>query len=325
MKAIVWTAYGPPEVLQLREVEKPTPKDDEVLVRVHATTVTAGDCELRSFKTSSLSLFAIPMRIYMGISRPTRVTILGQELAGEVEAIGKDVTMFKVGDKVLAATDLRLSAYAEYACVPEKGMVALMPANMSYEEAATIPAGALEAWQYLRGNIKPGQKVLIIGAGGSIGSFAVQIAKYYEAKVTGLDRAEKFEMLRSIGADHVIDYTREDFTKSGLTYDLIFDAPGKSSESQCLKLLAQNGRYLTANPGASVQIRTVLNVFTRTKDAMAQYADRRNEDLKTLRELLETGKVKPFIDRTYPLEQTAEAHRYADTGLKKGNIVITVA
>lgn len=324
MKAVVWTAYGPPDVLQLREVEKPAPKDNELLVRVRATTVTAGDCELRSFKTSSLSLFAIPMRIYMGISRPTRVTILGQELAGEVEAIGRDVTRFKVGDKILAATDLRLSAYAEYACVSEKGMVALIPANMSYEEAATIPAGALEAWRYLRGNIKPGQKVLIIGAGGSIGSFAVQIAKYYGAQVTGLDRTEKLDMLRSIGADYVIDYTREDFTKSGLTYDVIFDAPGKSSESQCAKLLAQNGRYLTANPGPSVQIRTVLNVFTRTKDAMAQYADRRNEDLRTLRELLETGRVKPFIDRTYPLEQTAEAHRYADTGLKKGNIVITV-
>lgn len=324
MKAVVWTAYGPPDVLQLREVEKPAPKDNELLVRVRATTVTAGDCELRSFKTSSLSLFAIPMRIYMGISRPTRVTILGQELAGEVEAIGRDVTRFKVGDKILAATDLRLSAYAEYACVSEKGMVALIPANMSYEEAATIPAGALEAWRYLRGNIKPGQKVLIIGAGGSIGSFAVQIAKYYGAQVTGLDRTEKLDMLRSIGADYVIDYTREDFTKSGLTYDVIFDAPGKSSESQCAKLLAQNGRYLTANPGPSVQIRTVLNVFTRTKDAMAQYADRRNEDLRTLRELLETGKVKPFIDRAYPLEQTAEAHRYADTGLKKGNIVITV-
>ena len=325
MKAVVWTAYGPPDVLQLREVEKPAPKDNELLVRVRATTVTAGDCELRSFKTSSLSLFAIPMRIYMGISRPTRVTILGQELAGEVEAIGRDVTRFKVGDKILAATDLRLSAYAEYACVSEKGMVALIPANMSYEEAATIPAGALEAWRYLRGNIKPGQKVLIIGAGGSIGSFAVQIAKYYGGQVTGLDRTEKLDMLRSIGADYVIDYTRKDFTKSGLTYDVIFDAPGKSSESQCAKLLAQNGRYLTANPGPSVQIRTVLNVFTRTKDAMAQYADRRNEDLRTLRELLETGKVKPFIDRTYPLEQTAEAHRYADTGLKKGNIVITVA
>lgn len=325
MKAVVWTAYGPPDVLQLREVEKPAPKDNELLVRVRATTVTAGDCELRSFKTSSLSLFAIPMRIYMGISRPTRVTILGQELAGEVEAIGRDVTRFKVGDKILAATDLRLSAYAEYACVSEKGMVALIPANMSYEEAATIPAGALEAWRYLRGNIKPGQKVLIIGAGGSIGSFAVQIAKYYGGQVTGLDRTEKLDMLRSIGADYVIDYTREDFTKSGLTYDVIFDAPGKSSESQCAKLLAQNGRYLTANPGPSVQIRTVLNVFTRTKDAMAQYADRRNEDLRTLRELLETGKVKPFIDRAYPLEQTAEAHRYADTGLKKGNIVITVA
>lgn len=325
MKAVVWTAYGPPDVLQLREIERPAPKDNELLVRVRATTVTAGDCELRSFKTSSLSLFAIPMRIYMGISRPTRVTILGQELAGEVEAIGRDVTRFKVGDKILAATDLRLSAYAEYACVSEKGMVALIPANMSYEEAATIPAGALEAWRYLRGNIKPGQKVLIIGAGGSIGSFAVQIAKYYGGQVTGLDRTEKLDMLRSIGADYVIDYTREDFTKSGLTYDVIFDAPGKSSESQCAKLLAQNGRYLTANPGPSVQIRTVLNVFTRTKDAMAQYADRRNEDLRTLRELLETGKVKPFIDRAYPLEQTAEAHRYADTGLKKGNIVITVA
>ena len=279
----------------------------------------------------------------------TPPALFGHELAGTIEETGAGVRGFAKGMRVVALNsapcqtcfycsrhqenlceDLLFNngAYAEYIRIPRRIVdlnTLVIPPHVSFEEAATIPAGALEAWRYLRGNIKPGQKVLIIGAGGSIGSFAVQIAKYYGGQVTGLDRTEKLDMLRSIGADYVIDYKREDFTKSGLTYDVIFDAPGKSSESQCAKLLAQNGRYLTANPGPSVQIRTVLNVFTRTNDAMARYADRRNEDLRTLRELLETGKVKPFIDRTYPLEQTAEAHRYADTGLKKGNIVITVA
>jgi NADPH:quinone reductase-like Zn-dependent oxidoreductase len=275
VRAIIWTKYGPPEVLQLAEVEKPTPKDNEVLVRIYASTVTTADCELRDFKTSSP--FWLPLRIYIGFLRPTRIKILGQELAGEIEAVGKDVTLFKEGDQVFAASDLRLSANAEYICLPEKGMMALKPANMTYEEAAAVPLGGPEAWQYLNGNVQAGQKVLIIGAGGTIGTFAVQLAKLYGAEVTGVDSKEKLDMLRSIGADHVIDYTQEDFTKSGQTYDVIFDAPGKSSYSQSKRSLKQNGVFLSANPGGQDQIRTVWALITRPKKTLSNYASRRKE------------------------------------------------
>ncbi len=321
MKAIVWTDYGPPDVLQLREVEKPAPKDNEVLIRVHATTVTAADCELRAFKSPAMSLFWIPMRLYMGLRRPERVTILGQEVAGEIESVGKDVTLFKRGDQIFASAGLHLSAHAEYICLPEKAMMALKPANMSYEEAAAVPLGGVEAWRYLHENVHPGQRVLVIGAGGTIGTFGVQLAKYYGAEVTALDSTDKLDMLRSIGADHVIDYTREDFAKSGQTYDIIFDAPGKSSSAQCERLLKPDGRFLTANPGPSEQLRTMWKVMTRGGRAPAAYSA---EDLIAVRELIEAGKLKSVIDRRYPLEQTAEAHRYAETGQKKGNIVITL-
>jgi NADPH:quinone reductase-like Zn-dependent oxidoreductase len=249
---------------------------------------------------------------------------LGQELAGEIEAVGKDVTLFKEGDQVFAASDLRLSANAEYICLPEKGMMALKPANMTYEEAAAVPLGGPEAWQYLNGNVQAGQKVLIIGAGGTIGTFAVQLAKLYGAEVTGVDSKEKLDMLRSIGADHVIDYTQEDFTKSGQTYDVIFDAPGKSSYSQSKRSLKQNGVFLSANPGGQDQIRTVWALITRPKKTLSNYASRRKEGLIVLRELIEAGKIKSVIDRRYPLEQIADAHRYVETGHKKGNVVITL-
>jgi NADPH:quinone reductase-like Zn-dependent oxidoreductase len=322
MKAIVWTKYGSPDGLQLQEVDKPTPKDNEVLIRIYATTVTAADCELRSFK--AFSAFWLPLRIYLGLIRPTRITILGQELAGEIEAVGKDVTQYKKGDPVFAWTGLRLGGYAEYACLRENATMAIKPANMTYPEAAAVPLGGLEAWHYLNGNIQAGQKVLIIGAGGSIGTFAVQLAKHFGAEVTGVDSTEKLDMLRSIGADHVIDYTQEDFTKSGQTYDVIFDAPGKSSFSRSKRSLKPNGQYLSANPGMSQQIRTIWNLITRPKKATSEYTSRRNEDLASLRELIEAGKIKSVIDRRYPLEQTAEAHRYVDTGRKKGNVVITL-
>jgi NADPH:quinone reductase-like Zn-dependent oxidoreductase len=324
MKAIVWTKYGPPDVLQLKEVDRPAPKEDEVLIKIYATTVTAGDCELRSFK--NLNVFWLPMRIYMGLIRPTRINILGQEIAGEIEAVGKDVTLFKEGDRVFAATGFRLSAYAEYTCLPEKGMVAMKPANMTYEEAAAVPLGGLEAWHYLKkGNIQGGQKVLINGAGGSIGAFAVQIAKHFGAEVTGVDSTGKLDLLRSIGADQVIDYTQEDFTKSGQTYDVIFDVIGKSSFSRCERSLMQNGHYLSANPGLSQQIRGLWPLITRRMKVVSEYTSRRNEDLIFLRELIEAGRIKSVIDRRYPLEQIAEAHRYVETGHKKGNVVITVS
>ncbi len=322
MKAIVWTKYGPPDVLHLGEVEKPIPIDNEVLIRIHATTVTAGDCEQRSLKIHPI--FSIPMRIYVGLLRPTRITILGQELAGEVEAVGKDVKLFRKGDQVFGTTGFDFGAYAEYKCLPDDGLVAIKPANLTYAEAAAIPLGGLEALHFLRkGNIQRGQKVLINGAGGSIGTVAVQLAKYFGAEVTGVDSTGKLDMLRSIGADQVIDYTQEDFTEKGEIYDVVFDVIGKISYSRTDKALKNNGTYLVANPGSQM-VRTLWTRMTSSKKVIMQSASGTIEDLFFLRELTEAGKIKPVIDRSYPLEQIAEAHRYVETGHKKGNVVITV-
>ena len=328
MRAIVWTKYGPPDVLQLKEVEKPTPKENEVLVRVHATTVTAGDCEMRSLK---FPLFlSIPMRVYVGLRKPTRITIPGMELAGEIETVGKDVTRFRQGDGVFGTTGFGLGAYAEYICLPEEpkemgGVLARKPANMTYEEAAAVPVGGLEALHFLRqGNMQRGQKVLINGAGGSIGTFAVRLAKYFGAEVTAVDSTGKMDMLRSIGADQVIDYTQEDFTKSGETYDVVFDVVGKSSFSRSVRSLKQNGRYLLANPGLSQMVRGRWASVRSSKKVILGAASPKTEDLVLLKELIEAGQIKSVIDRRYPLEQIAEAHRYVETGLKKGNVVITL-
>ena len=322
MKAIVWTKYGPPEFLQLKEVEKPTPQDNEVLIRVYATTITAGDCEVRSFKI--YFLFWLPLRIYVGLRKPIR-PMLGQELAGEIEAVGKDVTRFRKGDQVFAAPSVGLGAYAEYACLPEEGVMAIRPANMTYEEAAAVPVGGLIALHFLRiANIQSGQKVLINGAGGSIGTFAVQLAKYFGAEVTGVDSRAKLDMLRSLGADQVIDYTQEDFTKSGETYDVIFDVVGKSSFSRSVRSVKKEGFYLLANPRLSPLVRGLWTSLTSSKKVITGVASERTEDLVFLKELIEAGKIRSVIDRHYPLEQTAEAHRYVETGHKKGNVVITV-
>ena len=322
MKAIICTRYGPPDVLRLKDVEKPTPKDNEVLIKVHATTVTQGDCELRSLKVP-LSLQLL-MRIGFGFRGP-RKRILGQELAGEIESVGKDVKLFKKGDQVFALTGFRLGAYAEYDCLPEKALIASKPANMTYEEAAAVPLGGLHALHFLRkANIQNGQKVLINGAGGSIGTFAVQLAKSLGAEVTGVDSTKKLDMLRSIGADHVIDYTKEDFTKSGETYDVIFDVVGKSSFSGCIRSLKENGFYLLGNPGLSQQVRGLWTTRTSSKKVIGGMVSYETKDPTILKELIETGKIRLVIDRRYPLEQTAEAHRYVDTGQKTGNVVITV-
>ncbi len=326
MKAIVWTKYGSPDGLQLQEVEKPTPKENEVLVKVCATTVTAGDCEMRSLKLPVL--FRLPMRIYNGLIKPRRIPILGQELAGEIESVGKDVTLYKKGDQVFGTTGFGFGAYAEYKCLPEEskmGVLASKPVNMTYEEAAAVPTGGLEALHFLRkGNIQSGQKVLIVGAGGSIGTFAVQLARYFGAEVTGVDSTGKLDMLRSIGADQVIDYTQEDFTKSAETYDVIFDVMGKSSFSDSVRSLKQNGRYLLGNAGLTQMVRGRWTSMRSSKKVIIGAANQKTEDLLFLKELIESGKIKSVIDRRYPLEQTAEAHRYVETGQKKGNVVITV-
>src|SRR5271157_2383020 len=327
MKAMVWTKYGPPDVLQLQEVEKPVPKDDEVLLRIAATTVTAGDCEMRGLKFPLLFQFAI--RIYNGLRKPKKITILGQELAGEIESVGKQVKLFKKGDPVFATTGFGFGAYAEYKCLPEEprmGVLASKPANITYEEAAAVPTAGLEALHFLRkAVIQSGQKVLIIGAGGSIGTFAVQLARYFGAEVTGLDSTGKLDMLRSLGADHVIDYTREDFTKSAASYDVIFDVMGKSSFSGCIRILKQNGRYLLGNAGLAQTVRGRWTSLKSSKKVITGAAMQKTEDLVYLKELIEEGKIRSVIDRRYPLEQVPTAHEYVETGQKMGNIVITVA
>ena len=322
MKAMVYTKYGPPDVLELAEVEKPSPKDNEVLIRIYATTVTAGDCELRRFDMPIL--FWLPIRIYMGILKP-RIKILGQELAGEIESVGKEVNLFGKGDQVFAAADAHFGAYAEYKCLPGTHVMALKPADMTYDEAAGVPVGGLNALHFLRkAKIQRGQNVLIHGSTGSIGTFAVQLAKYFGAEVTGVCSTRNLEFVKSLGADRVIDYTKEDFSKNGETYDVIFDTIGKSSFSRSKRSLKKKGCYLLANPGLSQTVRGLWTSMTSSKKVIMALASYRTEDLVFLKELMEAGKLKPVVDKRYPLEQMAEAHRYVEKGHKRGNVVITL-
>ncbi|MFF2287240.1 NAD(P)-dependent alcohol dehydrogenase [Peribacillus butanolivorans] len=322
MKAIVYTKYGPPDVLQLKEVKKPTPKENEILVKVKATTVTVADIRSRSF-TVPLSVW-LPARITLGFRRPKK-SILGLELSGEVESVGKDVKQFKEGDQVFAASQIGYGAYAEYKCLPENGPVSIKPNNLSFEEAAAIPIGARTALFYLRkANIKSGQKVLVYGASGSVGSYAVQIAKYFGADVTGVCSTTNLELVKSLGADQVIDYVREDFSSKGETYDVIFEAVDKSSFSACMKSLKKDGTYINVTvplPG----VRMLWTKLTSNRKLiLGQNSPENSEALNFLKELVETGKLKVVIDRYYAFEEIVEAHRYVEKGHKKGNVVITV-
>lgn len=323
MKAIVCTKYGSPEVFQLEEVEKPTPKDNEVLIKEYATTASSRDARVRSF-TVPLS-FWLPARMALGLRKPKKA-ILGAEFAGEVEAVGKDVTLFKKGDQVFGDTGHSFfGAYAEYLRMPETGCVAIKPANVTYEEAAAIPFGGMTALHFLRkGKIRRGQKVLIYGASGAVGTFAVQLAKYFGAEVTGVCSTANLDLVRSLGADKVIDYTKEDFTKNGETYDVIFDAVGKSTFSGCIRSLKKAGVYLHTVVAPVLSVRMRWTSLTSSKTLIGGTATPKTEDLMYLKELVEARKIQPVIDRRYLLKQIVEAHRYVDKGHKKGNVVITV-
>ena len=324
MKAIVHTEYGPPDELQLKEVEKPVPKQDEVLIKIHATTVTTSDCNIRNF-TFVPKLFVLPSRLQFGFLKP-KTKILGLDLAGEIEAAGKAVKRFREGDQVFGTAEPTLGAHAEYICIPEEGVLAHKPANTTWEEAASIPLAGNTALYFIRdqGNIQAGQRVLISGASGGIGTFAVQLAKYFGAEVTGVCSTTNVEMVRSLGADQVIDYTKEDFTKSNETYHVIFNVVGKLSYSQCKSSLSKQGIYLATLPTAATLLYMLGTSMVGDKKVRNGAASPRLENLLFLKELTEAGKLKSVIDRSYPLEQTAEAFRYVENGHKKGNVVITV-
>lgn len=330
MKAIIYTEYGSPDVLHLAEVVKPAPKDKEVLIRIHAASVNFGDLLARNFKSVTPRqfnmpfFFWLPARFAFGFNQPKR-HILGSEFAGEVEAVGSAVTRFKPSDPVFGYRGENMGAYAEYVCMPEDATVAIKPANLTHEEAATIPYGAIMALSLLRkANIQLGQKVLINGASGGIGSAAVQLAKHFGAEVTGVCGTPRLEFVKSLGADHVIDYTREDFTQNGETYDLIFDILGKSSFSRCKNSLTPNGLLLYA----SFKVKQLLQLLWTSKfgsqKVICALAPGSRDDLMTVKELIEVGKFKAIIDKCYPLEHTADAHRYVESGHKHGNVAITL-
>ena len=324
MKAMVYTEYGPPEVLQLKEVEKPAPKGNEVLIKIYATAATSSDANARGFVFVPPG-FRLLSRMVFGLRKP-RKAIIGIDLAGEIESVGKDTKLFEEGDQVFGIDGGGLGAYAEYVCRPEEGALAIKPTNLTYEEAAAVPNGALTALFFLRekGDIQIGQKVLINGASGMIGTYAVQLAKYYGAEVTGVCSTTNLELVNSLGADEVVDYTKEDFTKRGEAYDVILDTVGNVSFSRCKSSLKQNGIYLAGTGGWSPLFQMLWTSMIGSKKVITGPAPERKEDLVFLKELIEAGKMRPVIDRRYPLEETAEAHRYVDRGHKKGNVVITV-
>lgn len=325
MKAIVYTEYGTADVLRLADVAKPTPKDNEVLIKIHASTVTAGDCNARGF-TFVPPGFGFLGRLMFGLRRPKQ-PILGFELAGEIEAVGKTVTRFQKGDQVWGTVRGKAGAYAEYVCLPENARLVKKPVDITFDEAASVPFGGTTALYFLRdvAKLQPGQKILIIGASGGTGVYAVQLAKYYGAEVTGVCSTTNLGLVRSLGADQVVDYTKQDLTQNAETYDVILDmVPGKAAFSRYQVSLKPNGLYLAGAGGLEAFAQMAWTCLTGGKRVIAGMAPDRREDLVFLNELLETGKIKPVIDRRYPLEQTAEAHRYVDSGRKRGSVVITI-
>ena len=331
MKAMICTRYGPPEVLQLQEVAKPVPKDNELLIKVHATSVGFGDLMARNFKAVSPGKFTMPFLFWLltklsfGLSKP-KVTVLGSEFSGEVEAVGSAVKLFKPGDPVFGYLGQSMGAYAEYLCMPENGVLALKPAAMTWEEAAIVPYGAIMALPLLKNvNLQPGQKVLINGASGGIGSAAVQIAKHFGAEVTGVCGTQRLDFVRSLGADKVIDYSKEDFTQNGETYDLIVDILGKGSFTRSKASLTPNGRYLFVSFKMKQLLQMLWTSIIGGKRVLCAIAPGSVEDLNAVKALIEAGEIKAIIDRCFPLEQTAEAHRYVEAGDKKGSVAITVA
>ena len=325
MKAILHTKFGPPEELQLREVDKPIPNDNEVLIKMHASTVTTTDCNVRN-RTFVPKMFMIVAKIMFGFKKP-KIGILGTDLAGVVESTGKDVTKFTVGGKVFGGAGSKFGAHAEYICIPENGELALKPNILSWEEVAAVYLAGGTALYYIRdlGKIQKGQKVLINGASGAIGTYAVQIAKYYGAEVTGVCSSVNIDMVKSLGADKVIDYTKDDFTQNGIVYDVIFDVVGKTTFLDCKDILKKQGIYLVNLIEKEELIRMILPFLASGRKIKGGSTPENVELINLLKELIELGKLKPIIDRSYPLEQTAEAFKYVEIGHKKGNVVISVA
>lgn len=325
MKAIVWGQYGPPEVLRLEEVDKPIPKDNEVLIRIHSAGISAGDCETRSLSFGLL--FRIAFRIIFGLTKPRNI-ILGQEYSGIIESIGKDVTFYKAGDKVFGTTGLHFGAYAEYICIPERGndgILSSSPKNLTLEEAACLPLGGLEALHFIRkSHLKNGQSILINGAGGSIGTAAIQLAKQAEAIVTAVDSTEKLNLLREVGADHVIDYTQEDFTQNSQQYDVIFDVVGKANFKDALNSLRPHGNYVIANPKFLLMVQVLLAKVTTNKNAYTGASAPRSDDLAYIKDMAEAGQLATYIDKKYAMEDIVAAHKYIEAGHKKGNLILKI-
>jgi len=322
MKVMKWTAYGPPEVLHYTELKKPVPEDNELLIKIRAATVTAGDCELRRFDIAGW--IWLPVRLFMGLFKP-KLKVLGQEFSGEVIAIGKKITQWKVGDTIFAEGGMKMGGYAQYTCISNKRTIAIIPSNMDFEEAATIPTGGINALHFIRkAQVNKGDHILINGAGGSIGTYAVQIAKHLGAYVTAVDSTTKLTMLADLGADVVIDYSKKDFTQNDTRYDAIIDVVGTSHFSRSLQVLQKNGKYILGNPRLTGMLRGIWKNKTSSKKVIFQLAHPKKEDFEYLKSLIETNNLKAIIDKKYPLAQLVEAHHYVEQGFKKGNIVITI-